>query len=266
MTHNSGRVLQVLTVLLTAGACFGGAGRPGAGLDPILASRDASPSQVDSSWLRALELYRNGKWGKAATAFQVAQVQLPATDPRLVEASFFLAEIQLAQSENLLAVRAFRRLADETPGHALAPQALLRAGDAYSGLWRRPELDPTYGATAMSVYREVTERYPGTDAARIASMRVADLNERFAFKEFKTALFYLRFKAWDSALLALRNLVSEYPRTSIAPQALITMVATYQRLGYEEDLRETCDYLLRQHAGAPGVESACSASPRPVTP
>ncbi len=223
-------------------------------------------SQADSSWLRAVQLYRTGKWGKAATAFQVAQIQLSSTDPRLVEASFFLAEIQLAQRENLLAVRAFRRLADETPGHSLAPQALLRAGDAYAGLWRRPELDPTYGATAMSIYREVTERYPGTDAARIASMRIADLNEKFAFKEFKTAQFYLRFKAWDSALLVLRNLVSEYPRTSIAPQALIAMVETYERLGYEEDQRETCDYLLRQHPRAPGVGGACSAPAGLATP
>lgn len=254
-----------LTLLLAGAGCFGGGGRPGV-LDPVLASSNVSPSQADSSWLRALELFRNGKWGQAATAFQVAQVQLPATDPRLVEASFYLAEIQLVQRENLLAVRAFRRLADETPGHTLAPRALLRAGDAYAGLWRRPELDPTYGATAMSLYREVTERYPGTDAARIASMRIADLNEKFALKEFKTAQFYLRFKAWDSALLALRNLVAEYPRTSIAPQALIKMVETYERLGYEEDLRETCDYLLRQHAEAPGVGSACSDTPRTATP
>lgn len=265
MTRRSEVVVLSLALLLSGVSCFGGGGRPGV-LDPVLASSDVTASQADSSWLRAVQLYRTGKWAKAATAFQVAQIQLPSTDPRLVEASFFLAEIQLARRENLLAVRAFRRLADETPGHTLAPQALLRAGDAYAGLWRRPELDPTYGATAMSIYREVTERYPGTDAARIASMRIADLNEKFAFKEFKTALFYLRFKAWDSALLALRNLVSEYPRTSIAPQALIKMVETYDRLGYEEDLRETCDYLLRQHAGAPGVGGACSVPPRLVTP
>ena len=264
MSTRAGGIVLSLTLLLAGGACFGGGGRPGV-LDPVLASSDVSPSQADSSWHRALELYRTGKWGKAATAFQVAQIQLPATDSRLVEASFFLAEIQLAQRENLLAVRAFRRLADDTPGHPLAPRALLRAGDAYAGLWRRPELDPTYGATAMSMYREATERYPGSEAARIASMRVAELNEQFAFKEFKTAQFYLRFKAWDSALLVLRNLVSEYPRTSVAPQALIKMIETYGRLGYEEDLRETCNYLLRQHAGAPGVGNVCP-TPLPVTP
>ena len=42
---------------------------------------------------------------------------------------------------------------------------LLRVGDVYSDLWRRPELDPTYGQTALSTYQELLNRYPNSAAS-----------------------------------------------------------------------------------------------------
>src|SRR2546430_8850043 len=34
-----------------------------------------------------------------------------------------------------------------------------------SRLWRKPELDPSYGESALAIYQELAGRYPGTDAA-----------------------------------------------------------------------------------------------------
>ena len=150
-----------------------------------------------------------------------------------------------------------RRIADETPEDSLAPDALLRAADAYAGLWKRPELDPTYGQTALSVYQEVTTRYPGTPAARRAEARRRDLEERFAYKEYKAALYYIRLKAYDSAILYLKDLVATYPRSAVAPDALIHLVHAYRTLGYKEDVQETCGYIRRFHSSAPGVGKAC---------
>ena len=57
--------------------------------------------------------------------------------------------------------REFRKVSDDTPNDPLAPEALLRAGDVYADLWRRPELDPSYGQTALATYQELLNRYPG---------------------------------------------------------------------------------------------------------
>ena len=245
----------VLLVALVLTACGGGP-RP----QPP-APQSLSPAAVDSLWDAAIGLFRQGEWTKAAAAFDRASVQLRVGDPRQQQARFFVAETQLARGENLQAVRGFRRVADEAvAGDSLAPDALLRAGDAYAGLWRRPELDPTYGHTALLVYREVLDRYPGTSAARRAGLRIQELNEKFAWKEYRTAKFYQRYKAYDSAILTLRNLVAEYPRTRVAPEALLMLIGTYDRLGYVEDRQETCTYMRRFHAGAEGIAAACPDS------
>ncbi len=65
----------------------------------------------------------------------------------------------------------------------IAPEALLRVGDVYADLWRRPELDPTYGQTALATYQELLNRYPAAAAAKRAQLRIAELNERFAYKD-----------------------------------------------------------------------------------
>jgi outer membrane protein assembly factor BamD len=172
---------------------------------------------------------------------------------------FHLGEVTFARGENLEAVRYFRRVADESPNDPLAAEALLRVGDAYADLWGRPELDPSYGQTALAAYQELSSRYPDTPSAQRGQRRVRELEEKFAIKQYKAATYYLRYKAYDSAALYLRQIVADYPRTSVAPQAVVRLIAIYRRLGYEEDVREFCGYLRRFHASYPDVDRTCPA-------
>jgi outer membrane protein assembly factor BamD (BamD/ComL family) len=87
------------------------------------------------------------------------------------------------------------------------------------------------------------------------------LQEKFAVKEFHTAMYYYRFKAWDSAILQFRNIVATYPRTAIVPEALQYLVHAYHRLDYTEDLKETCQYIARFYPDtAKRVAQECPAS------
>ncbi len=172
----------------------------------------------------------------------------------------FEGEAQFAMGSHLQAAREFRKVSDDTPNDPLAPEALLRVGDVYADLWRRPELDPSYGQTSLATYQELLNRYPGTTAAKRAQERIDDLQERFATKEYKAALYYMRLKAFDSAILYLKDLVATYPRSAVAPDALIHLVQAYRTLGYKEDVQETCGYIRRFHAKAPGVVKACPDS------
>jgi outer membrane protein assembly factor BamD len=160
---------------------------------------------------------------------------------------------------HLEAAREFRKTSDETPNDPLAPEALLRVADVYAELWRRPELDPSYGQTALATYQELLNRYPGTTAAARAQQRINDLQERFAYKEYRAALYYFKLKAYDSAILYLKDVVATYPRAAVAPDALIKLVQAYRRLGYKEDVQETCGYLRRYHPNARGSRGVCPA-------
>jgi outer membrane protein assembly factor BamD len=200
---------------------------------------------------------RNGKWSDAIELLERVLLELPPGDRRIAQAHYWLGEAYYARGSHLEAVREFRKVSDETPNHPLASEALLRVGDVYADLWRRPELDPTYGQTALATYQELLNRYSGTSAAKRAQLRIAELNERFAYKAYKAALFYFRLKAYDSAILYLKDLVATYPKASAVPGALVKLVEAYRKLGYREDVQETCDYIRRFHPKAPRANEVC---------
>jgi outer membrane assembly lipoprotein YfiO len=220
-----------------------------------------SPAAADSLLTLAEQAFGRGKWSQAQKYFDLAAPLIPSTDARYLKMHFFLGEILLAQGSHLQAVREFRRVADERPEDPIAPDALLRAGDAYADLWRRAELDPTYGETARSVFQEVLSRYPNTPAAGRAALRLTELTEKFAIKEYKNALFYYKYKAWDSAILMFRGVIATYPRSSIVPDALERLVRAYQILGYAEDVKETCAYITQYHPDPAGPVRFCPAAP-----
>jgi len=226
----------------------------------------ASPATVDSLYRVAMKDVRSGDWADANKALQRLALEMPPSDPRIAETRLFLGESELARGDQLAAARTFREVADMTPNDPLAPVGLLRAGDAYTELWRKPDLDPTYGETALATYQELLNRYPDSGPAATSKMRIAKLQDDFAYKQYKTALYYLRIKQWDSAILYLKDVVATYPRAAIAPDALIQLVWAYRRLGYMEDVKETCGYIRRFHPEARGVDQMCPVEPAAPAP
>ena len=235
------RVLWVAGAVALSGCLFKGKPKP----PPPVETVETTAARADSLWRVSLLYFRAAKWSKAATSLDRALLSLDYADPRRPLGHFMMGEVLLAQDNQLQAVREFRKVADENASDTLAADALLRAGDAYAELWHRPELDPTYGETALTTYKEVLERYAGTTAAAQASQRILRLQELFAEKEYRTAMFYYRIKAYDSAILSFRNIVATYPRTRIVPQTLEQLVYVYHRLDYGEDLKEACQYIAR---------------------
>lgn len=251
---NAGRIGALVMLVAVAGCWpFKGKSKTAAPA-PVLTN---SPATIDSLWRAGQSAFNRGKWNSAAQTFTRLGTVMPITDPRNIRMSFYRGEIDLAQGNELDAVRQFRRIADESPDDSLAPSALIRAADAYAYLWKRPELDPTYGHTSLGVYQEVVTRYPTSPAAKLAEAKVRELSEQFARKEYLGALFYFRYKAYESAILMLRALVVQYPKTTIVPDALEKLVLSYKALGYQEDVKETCTYIGQFHPSPKGPVRFC---------
>jgi outer membrane protein assembly factor BamD len=253
------RSFSLWTLLLLVG-CGGGRGGGNSAPAPVSAT-GASAATIDSLWHQAEQAVHHGKWGDAQKLLDRVNLEFSPGDPRVGRAHYYLGEALFAQNRQLEAAREFRRASDETPNDPIAPEALLRLGDVYADLWRRPELDPTYGQTALSTYQELMNRYPGSSAAKRGQVRIAELNERFATKEFKAGMFYFRLKAYDSAILYLKDVVATYPKAAIVPEALVKLVQAYKALGYREDVQETCGYIRRFHPRAPQVGEVCPSKP-----
>src|SRR6266581_9619294 len=163
---------------------------------------------------RALDLFHRGDFRRAQVILQRVTFELTPGAPELAQVRYYSAESWFQLGDYVQAASEFRKVADEFSTTEYAPLALLRAGDANLRLWRRPELDPSYGETALAIYQELAGRYPGTEAAARAQAHVQQLREWFSEKDYKNGMFYFRRRAYDSAIIYFKDVIASYPGTS----------------------------------------------------
>src|SRR3989442_7353275 len=134
---------------------------------------------------RAKERFHRGDFSPALATFKKLSFQSLPAQPEAAETRYYLAECYFQTGDRLEAAHEFRQVADLYPSTDYAPNALLRAGDANLRLWRRPELDPSYGQAALAIYQELQGRYPGTPAAARAQLHREQLRDLVAPKNLK---------------------------------------------------------------------------------
>jgi outer membrane protein assembly factor BamD len=234
------------------------------------APQAAPVPQPDVDLRRAMDLFHRGDFRRAQVLLQRASFELPPGSPELAQARYYMAESWFQLGDYVQAASEFRKVSDDFSTTEYAPLALLRAGDANLKLWHRPELDPSYGETALAIYQELSGRFPDSDAAARARAHVRRLENQFAEKTYKTGIFYLRRKAFDSAIIYFKDVIANYPTTQRAPDALLRLVDSYRAIGYKQELQETCDHLRRFYPNAAGLARTCPAAgdstPAPSTP
>src|SRR5207244_6465883 len=222
--------------------------------------------QPDVELTRAMDLFHHGDFRRALAILQRLTFELDPGRPELAQIRYYMAECSFQMGDYVQAASDFRKVADEFSTTEYAPLALLRAGDATLRLWRRPELDPSYGETALAIYQELAGRYPGTDAAARAQMHVQQLKEWFSQKDYKNGMFYFRRRAYDSAIIYFKDVIATYPGTSRVPDALMRLVDSYRVIGYADELKETCAHLRRFFPQTAGLDKSCPADSSTATP
>ncbi|HYK83550.1 MAG TPA: outer membrane protein assembly factor BamD [Gemmatimonadales bacterium] len=208
---------------------------------------------------RARAQFRRGDFNHALVGFRRLTFELSPSQPELAEVHYDLAECTFQTGDLPQAAHDFRQVADQYPTSEYAPLALLRAGDANLRLWRRPELDPSYGQTALAIYQELAGRYPGSVAATRAQAHVQVLREWFAEKDYKNGMFYFRRKAYDSGIIYFKDVIANYAGTSYVPLALLRLVDSYRAIGYAEERKEACANLRQYYPTTAGLAKACPA-------
>lgn len=206
------------------------------------------------------ELQRR-KWDNAVAGFERLTIELPARDTLMPPSLFYLGRARQGKKEWLLAAQAFTRVAESFPDDTLADDAIYEAGISYARLWRKPELDAQYGETAISTLRMMQGMYPNSPLNEKAQRDIDRLTNWLAIKTYRTALWYMRRKAFDPAIIYLKDVLRLYPSTPTARDAALKLVAAYKEINYREEASEQCARLRETYPGAADVREACGAAP-----
>jgi outer membrane protein assembly factor BamD len=219
---------------------------------------------TDKLYQVAMAEFKAGRYDNAAKAFEKLTLDLPARDPRLPLAFFYLAQSQNKLGENLLAAGTYNRLIDAFPQDTLVDDALYLAGRAYEREWRHPELDATYGNNALTSFQSLLASYPDSPFAEPAKKEINKLDEWLAEKDYNTGYLYLKRKAFDSAILYFKDVIKLHPNAPKTKDAYLRLLESYRAIKYTEDARDLCDAMRKAYPNDRDVVRACG--PAPATP
>lgn len=242
------RIASTLGVLLALGACA-----------PTF-RLNRYPDDI-ALYRAALDQLQQRHWENAVTGFERLTLQLAARDSLLPLSHYYLGVAHQRRGEDLLAAQSYIRLVESFPSDTLSDDALFEAAHAYQRLWRKPELDPQYGFSAIQAYETLLTSYPDSPRRPEAEREMARLNDMLAKKDFETAEYYFRRRAYDSAIIYYQDVIAQHPQTPTGRRASFRLLETYRRLNYKEEAAEVCRTMRERYAGDAEVERACAGLP-----
>jgi outer membrane protein assembly factor BamD len=117
------------------------------------------------------------------------------------------------------------------PAHRLAPYAYYLKALCYYDQITDVGRDQKITEEARQALREVVSRYPDSEYARDARLKLDLVADHLAGKEMEIGRWYERHQEWLAAINRFRVVVENYQTTSHTPEALERLVECYLKLG-----------------------------------
>ena len=219
---------------------------------------------ADSLWNAAMAEYKAGHFDNAAKAFEQLTLDLSARDPRLPLAYYYLAQSQTKNGEYLLAAGTYNRLIDAFPQDTLVDDAFFLSGKAYQHEWRKPQLDATYGKSAVTAFQSLLAAYPDSPYGQRARNELTKLDDWFAQKDYDTGYLYLKRKAYDSAIIYFKDVIKLHPNARKTRDAYLMLLEAYKAIHYTEDARDLRNEMRTKYQNDREVSKRCGPAPAPA--
>ena len=228
--------LAASSVLLSGCAMLGGGGRR-SGSDTRYVARD-----VNTLYNAGYDRMRNRGYMQAAIIFDEVERQHPysiwARRAQLMSAFNYYAAGDYTKS-----VDSARRFLSIHPGNRDAPYALYLIGLSYYERISDVTRDQAITRQALESFGELVRRYPDTDYAADARVKIDLVRDHLAGKEMEIGRFYQRRRQWLAAVVRFRTVVDDYQTTSHAPEALMRLTESYLALGVPDQAQRTAAVL-----------------------
>lgn len=109
---------------------------------------------------------------------------------------------------------------------------------------------------ALDALRDVVLRYPHTEYAEDARLKIDMVNDQLAGKEMNIGRYYLRAGDTLAAIGRFRTVVDKYQTTSHTPEALYRLVEAYLTLGLTQEAKRDGSVLGFNYPGDAWYEDA----------
>ncbi|HEY5338507.1 MAG TPA: outer membrane protein assembly factor BamD [Rhizomicrobium sp.] len=116
--------------------------------------------------------------------------------------------------------------------------------------------DQTDTEQALTALQDVVQRFPNTEYARDASLKVDLTLDHMAGKEMEVGRYYLVRKDYIGAINRFKVVVTRYQRTSQIAEALERLTEAYYALGVYNEAKTAAAVLGANYPGSPWYQDA----------
>lgn len=216
-----------------------------------------TPKEEDSAKLEAVEVLYNRaadslaakNYKKASEQFEEVERQHPYSD--WATRAQVMAAYAAYRDQNFAGAQAIlERFVKLHPNNASTSYAYyLRALTFYDQITDVGR-DQKMTEDARQALKDVVSRYPNTDYARDAKLKLDLTEDHLAGKEMQIGRYYQQREEFLAAVNRFKFVVDHYQGTSHAPEALHRLVETYLSLGVKEEAKKYAAVLGYNYPGS----------------
>lgn len=231
------------STLLSGCAAFGGGGDDGT--DTAYVARD-----VETLYSEAKRQLGRGNTKLAAALFDEVERQHPYS-PWARRAQLMSAFSYYSARDYNKSIASSQRFLSIHPGNKDAPYAYYLIALSYYEQISDVQRDQKITEQARVALTEVNRRFPQSEYAADARLKLDLVNDHLAGKEMEIGRYYQRSGRWLAAQIRFQNVVDNFQTTSHAPEALYRLTESSLALGIPQ---EAVKYAAVLGANYPGSE------------
>ncbi len=204
---------------------------------------------VDELYNTAQDQLQTGDFVGAAIAFEEVERQHPYS--QWATRSMFMSAYAYYEAQRYDdAILAAERFIDWNAGSEYVPYAQYLIGMSYYERISDVGRDQQMTGDAQREFTELVQRYPETDYARDAELKLDLIRDHLAGKEMEVGRFYLERMDFVAAINRFENVLSNYQTTTHVPEALHRMVEAYMSLGIRDEAYRNAAILGHNYPGS----------------
>jgi outer membrane protein assembly factor BamD len=203
---------------------------------------------VDQLYAAGADRLDHHQWSEGVTYFKEVERQHPYSEwSRRAILMQIYAHYEANQYEE--AVADANRFIDLYPGNPTAAYAYYIRAECYFEQILDVGRDQAATVQAQTNMREVYRRFPNTEYATDARLKLDMISDQLAGKEMTIGRWYLRKGDTLAAINRFKVVVDKYQTTSHTPEALYRLVEAYLTLGLVEEAKRNAAVLGFNYPG-----------------
>jgi outer membrane protein assembly factor BamD len=239
------RVRPVFAVVIVLAIALGGCSllRPKKKSDTTYA--DQPVEQLYSVGAARLDGHR---WNEAVTYFKEVERQHPYSEWSR-RAILMEAYAHYQANDYEAAIADANRFVELYPGNGSAAYAYYLKAECYFEEILDVGRDQAATEQAANAMREVSRRFPRSEYAADARLKIDMISDQLAGKEMTIGRYYLRNGDTLAAIGRFKTVIAKYQTTSHTPEALERLVEAYLTLGLVEEAKRNAAVLGFNYPG-----------------